>query len=409
MIRLAFLLPALLAFLGAVTPAAAQVDYRLAVGDIVEFDILNDDDAPRKFVIDNNGEVQLPFVGGVRIADLRISEAHDAITDSYVGNEILVDPMISLSIAEYRPVFVLGDVKTPGSYGFQPLMTVEQVIGLAGGVSTLLNNEEERILSRATMRGQLQSIEADIARQAVWIARVRAQLAGRNSIAEDDLPTIAGIELDPEFVGQLKVTEEKIISVEASAFAQDTGALKASVKAATNEVELIEKLVENQEKTIAFYEEEVDRSKQLQDRGLTARAEVGRRGQELMNAQSGLLQIYGEISRARRNQGELERSLAQKIAERTQTLLQDQQERQLMLEKLTKEYRSVEGQLSLLTSWSEAESVRASTAKVFMSIRRNTGGTSTVIKAGPTTGLAPGDTLTVTVERERQIALDLEP
>ena len=45
----------------------------------------------------------------------------------------LVDPSVSVSIMEYRPFYVTGEVKKPGSYPFHPGLTIDRAISIAGG------------------------------------------------------------------------------------------------------------------------------------------------------------------------------------------------------------------------------------------------------------------------------------
>jgi polysaccharide biosynthesis/export protein len=40
---------------------------------------------------------------------------------------------VTLSITTYRPFFILGEVKNPGSYPYVPNMTVLTAVAIAGG------------------------------------------------------------------------------------------------------------------------------------------------------------------------------------------------------------------------------------------------------------------------------------
>ena len=389
-----------LAMIGSVVrPAAAQTDYRLNVGDVIEFDFLRDEDEPRRLVIANDGRVQLPLIGGIPIAGLPISGARDKIVKEYVDRGLLVDPLIDIAIADYRPVFVLGDVREPGSFPFRPLLTVEQAVGLAGGPSTLLGNEEDRILMRSTLRSDLDEVEASLAREAVWAARLSASLDARSTIDDADLPAKARRYLDDGLLAELKATEEQILSVDNGAFTEQVSLLDTSTEQARHEIELLEGLVENQQASIAYYEEDVARSKQLQDRGLTAQSEVSRREQSVTAARSGLLQIYGEIARARRNLSGLERELSETKAKHRQETLLAIQERQVEISKLLANHDSIEERLALLTSWSEADVERAAAATIDYKIRRLDGGSPTFVAATAVTELLPGDVLTIVVKR----------
>src|SRR5262245_32603251 len=101
-------------------PAKADVsDYTLAEGDVLEFDILDDADPPRQVVVSNDGRVQIPLLGPVKVSNMTLAEARNELRQSFIKRELLNDPQIGLSVVNYRPIFVLGDVKSPRSFPFQ--------------------------------------------------------------------------------------------------------------------------------------------------------------------------------------------------------------------------------------------------------------------------------------------------
>jgi len=53
----------------------------------------------------------------------------------YTGlkGDYLINPSVSVTITEYRPFFIDGEVKRPGGYPYQPGLTVNKAAALAGG------------------------------------------------------------------------------------------------------------------------------------------------------------------------------------------------------------------------------------------------------------------------------------
>jgi polysaccharide export outer membrane protein len=49
------------------------------------------------------------------------------------SRELIKTPSVAVEISQYRPIFVLGEVSRPGSYAYQPDMTVLTAVALAGG------------------------------------------------------------------------------------------------------------------------------------------------------------------------------------------------------------------------------------------------------------------------------------
>ena len=52
-----------------------------------------------------------------------------------LANGYLVSPSVNISIEEYRPFFIYGEVRSPGGYSYQPGLTMEKAIAIAGGLT----------------------------------------------------------------------------------------------------------------------------------------------------------------------------------------------------------------------------------------------------------------------------------
>lgn len=86
--------------------------------------------APSGYLIDANGNINLPFLGAVKIAGLNRIEATDLIQSKLVP--YLKNPVVQIQILNYK-VTVLGDVKTPGTFKIpNERITLLEAIGLAG-------------------------------------------------------------------------------------------------------------------------------------------------------------------------------------------------------------------------------------------------------------------------------------
>ena len=61
-----------------------------------------------------------------------MSELEQLITKGLKG-PYLVNPEVTVSIREYRPFFLHGEVQQPGGIAYQPGLTLQKAIALAGG------------------------------------------------------------------------------------------------------------------------------------------------------------------------------------------------------------------------------------------------------------------------------------
>ena len=93
-----------------------------------------------------DGRLSFPLVGEIDAADRTIAEVRERIRTAIAsrlvphytpdGRELMrsVDrSQVSAAVAEYRPVFVAGDVLSAGELVFRPGMTARQAVAAAGG------------------------------------------------------------------------------------------------------------------------------------------------------------------------------------------------------------------------------------------------------------------------------------
>ena len=127
-------------------PISAGTQYKLQSGDTVEISLAGVPDFKQRSPIGLGGTIILPLAGQIRINGLSVSEARAAIArdlsnkvyrrSTADGREIphliLADEIV-VTVVEYRPIYVNGDVVKPGEYTFRPGMTVRQAIAIAGG------------------------------------------------------------------------------------------------------------------------------------------------------------------------------------------------------------------------------------------------------------------------------------
>src|SRR5689334_11969588 len=106
--------------------------YRLAPGDRIYVAVFNQPDLSGDFVIDASGRIALPFLDPLDVANLTVTECQKLVRDRFAQG-LLKNPSVSVRIAELRPLYVLGDVRTPGAYQYRYGSTVQSAIALAGG------------------------------------------------------------------------------------------------------------------------------------------------------------------------------------------------------------------------------------------------------------------------------------
>ena len=134
-------------------PAAGRAEeplaaYKLGTGDKLRLTIYDEKDLSGEFSLNDQGAVTLPLVGPVFLLGKTISESETIITERY-AKDYLVNPRVNLEVLNYRPFFILGEVRSPGSYPYINGMTVVNAVALAGGY-TPRSNRDRIVIKRAS-------------------------------------------------------------------------------------------------------------------------------------------------------------------------------------------------------------------------------------------------------------------
>ncbi|SOC03863.1 polysaccharide biosynthesis/export family protein [Stappia indica] len=121
--------------------------YRLDSSDVLRVIVFGQQDLNNTYTVDQAGYIAMPLIGSVAARGLTVRELESQITNR-LKNGYLRDPDVSVEVATYRPVFVMGEVTNAGQYPYVAGMTAQNAIATAGGF---------------TPRGQQNSV--DITRQ----------------------------------------------------------------------------------------------------------------------------------------------------------------------------------------------------------------------------------------------------
>jgi protein involved in polysaccharide export with SLBB domain len=129
-------------------------NYVLSSQDIVEISVFQEDELGVKARVGEDGTVQMPLIGAVRIGGKTVRQAQ-AIIEEALKKDYLVAPQVSVSIADFakRRFAVLGQVQKPGTYELPGNEAVDlmQAIGIAGGYTRSAN--PSKIIVKRVVQG----------------------------------------------------------------------------------------------------------------------------------------------------------------------------------------------------------------------------------------------------------------
>ncbi len=114
-------------------PPVRPGHYLLGAGDRIRIITFGAEQLTGNFRVGDSGDIAVPLLGTVHAAGLTSQELEHRLTDALVHTGMFKQPSVAVEIVAYRPIFILGEVKQPGQFPYQPGMTILTAVAVAGG------------------------------------------------------------------------------------------------------------------------------------------------------------------------------------------------------------------------------------------------------------------------------------
>jgi polysaccharide export outer membrane protein len=118
---------------------------QISEGDLLDIVIFDTPELSGRFRVNLKGDILLPLAGALHVAGLNLAEITDAVSQRYKDAKILVDPEVTVFVAEFtrRTITITGEVRSPGVYPIAAPRTLTDTLAMAGG----LNDAASRTVS----------------------------------------------------------------------------------------------------------------------------------------------------------------------------------------------------------------------------------------------------------------------
>lgn len=129
--------------------AAEFTDYIVGPQDVLAITSYDQADLSGKFTIEADGSFTFPMIGRVKAGGLTLRALEGAIKKKLVDDGYFRNPQITVAVDSYKSqrVFIVGEVRTPGTYPLSGNMNLVEVLARAG--STLPSASGEAIIVHA--------------------------------------------------------------------------------------------------------------------------------------------------------------------------------------------------------------------------------------------------------------------
>lgn len=123
---------------------ADQDKYLLGPDDQIKMTVFGEEDLSGTYTVNAGGMLSVPLIGDVRAKGRTLKQLEAEIVRQ-LKNGYLVAPSVALEIGKYRPFYILGEVRTPGSYSYVTGMNALNAAALAGGFTYRANKKRIQI------------------------------------------------------------------------------------------------------------------------------------------------------------------------------------------------------------------------------------------------------------------------
>lgn len=116
--------------------AAADIaqQYVLQAGDRIDIQVFDEPDLTMKATVGQSGSINYSYLGTIEVAGKSPQQLTEDITEK-LRDGYLKNPSVNITVEQYRSFFVDGEVRSPGSYGYEPGLTLAKAVTLAGGMT----------------------------------------------------------------------------------------------------------------------------------------------------------------------------------------------------------------------------------------------------------------------------------
>ncbi|WP_246245642.1 polysaccharide biosynthesis/export family protein [Mesorhizobium zhangyense] len=362
------------------------VEWRTAEGAVRDWSSISGD-----YTVGPAGNISLPFIGEMPASGKTTTEISTAIGEELQQKFGLLDkPDASVELAEFRPVFLSGDVETPGQYPFAPNLTVLKALSLAGGLHRADSGQRiERDFINA--RGNYDVL---VSQRNGLLAR-RARLISEAEDKDIEFPK----ELQDSADGKKLITDETNFKLARAKKLRDQLQSNEDLRnLLQSEIASLEKKIVTQNRQMELYRKELDSIGNLADRGLVVNSRVLSLEQSVSDLQGKVLDMETASLRAKQDISKATQDAADLQSDRDTEIAQDRQSTEADIEGLSLKIGMYKDLIAEALSHDPAAGRSSSAGEappVSYSIVRDNDGKASEIPVDENTPVQPGDVIKV--------------
>jgi polysaccharide biosynthesis/export protein len=387
-----------------VSPAKAE--YVVNVGDVLELAVAGVPELRQRAAVQIDGNISLPLVGMLPAAGLTLPQIQTKIgvalaskvfrQRSSDGREIAIvvdKDEVTATVAEYRPIYVDGDVSKPGQYPYRPSTTARQLIAVAGGYDVMHMRMNNPYLESADLRSQYGSLWTEFAKEQARIWRIRNELGESSQI---DLAVLKDVPIPFSAISEIVRTETEYLKTKQSDYQRENVFLQRGIREGDDQVNVLSAQQKTEEEGYQSDLEELQKVNDLFGKGALVSPRVTDARRAVLSSSTRKLQTQARLMQVKTEQDVLKRKLEKLDDQRRLDLLRELQDANVKLNETRASLQSV-GEKLQYTAMVRSQLVKGAGDKAeIVIIRKGEKGQDRIV-ADADAELQPGDTVEVSL------------
>jgi polysaccharide biosynthesis/export protein len=395
-----------LAFLSLSAVSAFSTEYLIQPGDVLQVDVTGVSGMQHVAPVGPDGTIRIPLAGAVQVAGLTVHEV-SGLVQSQLGSRtlrqaspsgddylVIIDPQqVLVSITEYRPVYLTGDVASPGEQQYRPGLTVRQAVSLAGGYDDGRARQSDMFLQTVDLRAEHAALWTEYTREKLRIERLRGELADIGALPPLE---IGAVPLPRETFEELARLETEMFDLHRSDIAKERAFLESEIKNTLAQLNTVTEQQEQEREGLDADTDELQRYLDMEERGMTTNTRVTEARRSLLMSSTRYLQATAEIAQIGREEASLRRRLEQQEDERRTELLEELQEAVVRATSIEEQIAAAADKLGYTRAARVPRDGRPAEPPIIEVVRATDAGPER-IEAGEDMPLMPGDVVEVSL------------
>jgi polysaccharide export outer membrane protein len=392
----------------AISATQAKAEYRVSVGDVLEVAVAGVPELRHRAPVEMDGNISVPLVGMLPVAGLPLTQVRGQIQAALASkvfrqrtldgreNDITIDAdEVTTTVAEYRPVYVNGDVSRPGEYPYRPTATARQLVALAGGFDVMHIRMNNPYLESADLRSLYVLLWTEFAKEQAHIWRIKNELGDSSQI---DPAVLKDVPIPFSTISQIVNTETEYLKTRQSDYQREKAFLQRGVREGDDQINVLSAQQKTEEEAYQSDLEELQRVNELFGKGALVSPRVTDARRAVLNSSTRKLQTQARLMQVKTEQDVFKRKLEKLDDQRRLDLLGELKVASATLNETRAKLQGV-GEKLQYTAMVRSQLVRGAGAgdkAEIAIIRRGQKGEERII-ADEDSELLPGDTVEVSL------------